>query len=285
MKKLDKLKELDLFLGDLELGELNNRLYEELLIDSIPTALHDEIFFGSLFTFAEEMYHVLDGVKHPELKSRLFLQAALVQGTFCVENMVNVFERNSYSVNGQAEYIVCIAWAWLYVKRHNERGVMKLLNLLKSECATMRGFTMLTDFPLLFEKMKKVVDDYMESKKTVKKAEAQEVEKVKHDKAEPLQPAPAEKKVEPAPHPWTLAKGKNTAMAVVLATMWKAGWFVDKEGKPAKSRDQVIHDFMKQAFDADVKNLDQLLSSARRRNKSSLSRYFDELLECLPNED
>lgn len=264
MKKLDKLKDLDHFLGDLELGELNSRLYEMLLIDNIPTALHDETFFGSLFTYAEEMFLWLEREKHPELKSRQFKQTAVLQGAFCVPNMNKVFDKHGYSVMGQAEYIVCIAWAWLYVKKGKEKGVAKLLKLLKSECATLESFTRMPDFPLLFEKMKDVVDEYLDGKKDVKKAETPKVEKMTP--------------------PWTLARGKQTSMAVVLATMHQAGWFVDEEEHPVKGRNQVIQDFMKQAFGRDVKNLDQLLSTTRRRNKAPLSSYFDELLNCLPND-
>lgn len=307
MKKLDKLKDLDHFLGDLELGELNSRLYEMLLIDNIPTALHDETFFGSLFTYAEEMYLWLEREKHPELKSRQFKQTAVLQGAFCVPNMNKVFDKHGYYVMGQAEYIVCIAWAWLYVKKGKEKGVAKLLKLLKSECATLESFTRMPDFPLLFEKMKDVVDEYLDGKKDVKKEEMmgakkmrqlEEIVKALMERGRKLtaenallrEELEAEKKkaetpkVEKMTPPWTLARGKQTSMAVVLATMHQAGWFVDEEEHPVKGRNQVIQDFMKQAFGRDVKNLDQLLSTTRRRNKAPLSSYFDELLNCLPND-
>lgn len=79
-----------------------------------------------------------------------------------------------------------------------------------------------------------------------------------------------------------IAEGKETSMLVVLDTMYKAGWFVDKNNKPTKNKNKTIGQIMKYAFNKNTTNVSQLLHAAYTRNLSDNREYFDELLEKLP---
>lgn len=79
-----------------------------------------------------------------------------------------------------------------------------------------------------------------------------------------------------------IAKGKETAVLVVLGCMYKAGWFVDRNGKPVTNKEKTIKQIMQYAFNKKNANVSQLLSSTRERKLSDNRDYFNELLEQLP---
>ncbi len=82
-----------------------------------------------------------------------------------------------------------------------------------------------------------------------------------------------------------IAPGKETSMIVVLDTMYKAGWFVDKKNKPVTNKKKTIEQILQHAFNKTNHNVDQTLNAAYNRNKSLAASYFDELIAKLPKID
>lgn len=82
-----------------------------------------------------------------------------------------------------------------------------------------------------------------------------------------------------------IAPGKETAMLVVLDTMYKAKWFVDKKNKPVTNKKKTIEQILQYAFNKTNANVDQLLNAAYKRNKYEVTSFFDELMAKLPETD
>lgn len=64
-----------------------------------------------------------------------------------------------------------------------------------------------------------------------------------------------------------IAPRRITSVIVVLEAMYKAGWFVDANGKPLSNRDEAIAHILKVAFGEKNANVTQLLNSVKNRNK------------------
>lgn len=76
-----------------------------------------------------------------------------------------------------------------------------------------------------------------------------------------------------------LAKGKITAMVVLLNKVYEKGWLVDVEGNRLTNRDNAIKEIMKNAFGEENVAPAQLLNQAKKRNKTMEENdYIKELL-------
>lgn len=74
-----------------------------------------------------------------------------------------------------------------------------------------------------------------------------------------------------------IAENKSTSVVVVLSQMYRAGWFVNGDGSKLTNRDAAITAIMRAAFSEEVKNIGQLLNSAKNRTYEGLKYYFKEL--------
>lgn len=79
-----------------------------------------------------------------------------------------------------------------------------------------------------------------------------------------------------------IANGKKTSVLVVLNSMFKSGWFVDKDGKKLKNRDDALNEIIKHAFCEDkTTHISQTIKPTNstdpdRKNKMIISRLLNE---------
>ncbi|MDE6721556.1 MAG: hypothetical protein K2J84_05345 [Bacteroidaceae bacterium] len=128
------------------------------------------------------------------------------------------------------------------------------------------------------DKLRDAVEEYMDSDVFLSDEITQMVEKIERE-AETASHTPLPAKTTPNVR---IAKGKETAVLVVLDCMYKADWFVDSNGNPATNKEKTLKQIMQYAFNKENAHVSQLLSATRDRKLSDNRDYFDELLEQLP---
>ena len=163
-----------------------------------------------------------------------------------------------------------------------------LMSQLEEHDSYIKGMKGIFDSNLYridIEKLKVVVIDYMDCDMFFSDAIEEMVEKVEEDSQKKSVKETNIISGEPETADLRIAQGKETSMIVVLDTMYKAGWFVDKNNKPVTNKKKTIEQILKYAFNKTNPNVEQTLNAAYKRNKADANSYFDELIAKLPETD
>ena len=79
----------------------------------------------------------------------------------------------------------------------------------------------------------------------------------------------------------TIAKGKKTSVLIVLNAMYKAGWFVDENGKELTNRDVTLNNILKYAFGI---NKPTAISQTINPSENTDTKKQEKLIDKLINE-
>ena len=184
-----------------------------------------------------------------------------------------------------SEVVFCACMCLMMTERplHNTLAMKLMMQMDEHNACTeeLKNTFMNNVYRLGVDKLNAVVVEYMESDEFLS-GEIDDMVR-QHEENE-------EKQLDTSLHENTvsdlkIAKGKETAVLVVLECMYKAKWFVDKNDNPVTNKEKTLKQIMHYAFNKPNANVKQLLTASTARKLSDNQDFFDELMEFLPKKD
>lgn len=229
-----------------------------------------------------------------------------LRGVFCSHDLW--YELQTYLLDNQeVEYAAdvdacCAAICWMSAELLKLAGTPSsatdCLELQDSanRAELLRGFDFSTEFNLIFERADKdLLVKYMKDYLSGDVFYSDEIYKIfSASSASPSPLVPSASPLAPSSEPVVsgasslqvsnirIAKRKKSAVLVIFNAMFKAGFFVDENGKPLTNRDDALNKLMHFAFcEEPTKGICQLLNpsnncNAAEKNRKLLSLLLDE---------